>query len=75
MRVDVVFIYTYIIITQYVSKNKNQKSEFLVSFFVAHFFAFYSIKYYFCPRKRSQGNENETQQSTKNHLPQARQRS
>ena len=23
MRIDVVFIYTYIIITQYVSKNKN----------------------------------------------------
>ena len=33
MRVDVVFIYTYIIITQYVSKDKNQKSEFFVSFF------------------------------------------
>lgn len=46
-----------------------------MSFFVAHFFAFYSIKHNFCPRKPSQGNEQKTQQSTKNHLPQARQRS
>lgn len=44
-----------------------------MSFFVAHFFAFYSIKHYFCQRKRSQGNEKKTQQSTKNHLPQTRQ--
>ena len=33
MRFDVVCIYTYITITQYVSKDKNQKSEFFVSFF------------------------------------------
>lgn len=33
MRFDVVCIYTYITITQYVSKDKKQKSEFFVSFF------------------------------------------
>ncbi len=43
MRFDVVCIYTYITITQYVSKDKNQKSEFFVSFFEALFLAFYSI--------------------------------
>lgn len=40
MRFDVVCIYTYITITQYVSKDKNQKSEFFVSFFRLYFLLF-----------------------------------